>query len=243
MDELEKRKFELHSQTDGYQEKVDQAERYVNKIFERYDNPHIEFSGGKDSLVLLHLVVQKCGYTDTDVYHFENELLKMPGVTEFVKYAVEEIGGNLVLRSGNEAKEGRVFWATLAETFESRDWSVRVMGIRADESSQRRDRVDKNSDIPLTRKERFDAAFPIHDLSARDIWSYIVVNQLPYHSLYDEQAELYGGMEHESNRLSMFLNESFDSLGLRQVSQFLHPEKMNLFKHLKQIDEQEDGTG
>ena len=30
---------------------------------------------------------------------------------------------------------------------------------------------------------------------------YIVANNLPYHEIYDEQAELYGGIDARSNRL------------------------------------------
>ena len=234
MDKLEQRKFELHAKTDEFNEKVRAAEQHVQTVFDRYENPHVEFSGGKDSLVTLHMVVDRCGYPDSDVFYFDNPTLALPGVTGYVETAVNEIGGTLIHRTGGRGTEDGGFWRNYRELHEERGWDVRVMGIRAAESNERRTRVDQNASLPITTEEKFDAVFPIHRWTATDVWAYIVNESLPYHRVYDDQAELYGGIDHRSNRLSMCLTRQSDSLGLRSVNQFLHPSKMNTLKNIRE---------
>jgi 3'-phosphoadenosine 5'-phosphosulfate sulfotransferase (PAPS reductase)/FAD synthetase len=243
MDDLERRKFELHAQQDAYQDKLADAERYVNAVFDRYANPHVEFSGGKDSLVTLHLVADRCGYSNVDVFHFENAVLGLPGVTDYARTAVEEIGGTLVHRAGEKESSMGGFWTHLSDLYQQRNWDVRVMGIRAEESNTRRDRVDDDARLPVTTNERFDAAFPICQFSATDVWAYIVDHNLPYFDGYDEQAELYGGMDAPENRLSHLFTNQFDSLGLRSIAQFVAPSKMNQLKNVQYQSQHGDTNG
>lgn len=246
MNDLEARKFRLHAETDDYQRRVEQAKRWVCSVFERFDAPCLNYSGGKDSFVLLHLVASECGYSDVDIYHFDNGLLRVPGSDDFVRASVNRLGGNLFVRSSESANDERMvveeghgyngFWGQYKQLVDDREWDVRLLGIRAGESPQRRDRFDGDG-LPVSYDEEWTAAAPIHEFSARDVWGYIVSNDLEYHEIYDEQGDLYGGMEHPSNRLVTLYDSEFDSLGSREVSQFLYPERTN---ELKQIEQDED---
>lgn len=244
MDELERRKFTLHAQTDAYQQRVDQAEQWIHRLFDRYNNPCLNYSGGKDSLVLLHLVAAACGYDDVDVFHFDNGVLRVPGSETFVEDSVNRIGGTLFFRGSEAAdspqmltEEGhgyKGFWGWYRRLQNQQGWDLRLLGIRAEESGKRRDRVDPDSDIPMTRQEEFTAAFPIHHFTTTDIWSYIVEHDLAYHEIYDKQADLYGGIEADGNRLVTIYDSEFDSLGSRTVSQFIYPGRTNELKHIEQ---------
>lgn len=152
MDELERRKFELHSQKTEYQERVEKAKRWIHEIFDRYDNPCLNYSGGKDSLVLLHLVAEKCGYSNVDIYHFDNGLLEVPGSTSFVEESVSRIGGNLFQRTSEKVNSREMlteeghgyngFWGWYSYLSNEQNWDLRLVGIRAAESTERRERFD-----------------------------------------------------------------------------------------------------
>jgi len=245
MDDLERRKFELHSQSDEYRERVEKAEQWIHEIFDRYNNPCLNYSGGKDSLVLLHLAAEKCGYGSVDIYHFDNGLLEVPGNTDFVETSVHRIGGNLFKRTSEKAnsqlmvtEEGHGyngFWGWYSTLQGDQGWDIRLLGIRAAESTKRRDRFDsKNRGPPINTGEEYTSAAPIHHLTTRDIWSYIVEHDLKYHSIYDKQGELYASMEARGNRLSLLYDSEFDSLGARTISQFVYPDRTNELKDIEQ---------
>jgi 3'-phosphoadenosine 5'-phosphosulfate sulfotransferase (PAPS reductase)/FAD synthetase len=241
MDELERRKFELHSKESDYKSRIQKAGDNIEYIFDNFESPVINYSGGKDSLVLLHLVSQRCGYQNVPVYHFDNGLLKVPGSVDFVKNSVERIGGDLFVRSSEKAnsedmilEEGHGYSGFFGwyNTLSKREgWDIRVLGIRADESNERRDRYD--SENPVNYDEYYTSSAPIHHLTTRDIWSYIVSNGLEYHSIYDEQAKLYDTIEHPRNRLVTLYDSEFENLGSKEISMFLYPNKSSKLKDIE----------
>ena len=103
VDELERRKFELHAEREEYRSRIEQAKNWIHATFDRFENPNVNYSGGKDSLVLLHLTAD-CGYSP-DVYHFDNGLLRVPGNTDFVEESVARIvpDADLILKSSAAA--------------------------------------------------------------------------------------------------------------------------------------------
>ncbi len=251
MDDLERRKFQLHSQQADYQDRVEQARNWVHEIFDRYDRPCLNYSGGKDSLVLLHLIAE-AGYTP-DIYHFDNGLLEVPGSTDFVEESVERVapGSELLVRTSEAANSEKMvleeghgyngFWGWYSRLHDERGWDIRLLGIRAEESGRREQRFDSSSKRPpINRGEQYTVAAPIHHLTTRDVWSYIISQGLKYHEIYDRQAELYGSMEARGNRLALLYDSEFDSLGARTVSQFVFPGRTNELKEVEQKTEKHD---
>ena len=241
MTPLERRKFELHARTSGYQKRFEQATEWVKRCFRTFDNPVLNYSGGKDSLVLLHLVAHRCGYDDVDVFHFDNGLLDVPGVGDFVRESVRRIGGNLLVRTSEAANDERMvreeghgyrgFWGHHSYLWKQRGWDARLLGIRAGESNQRRDRF---GEPPIAWVEEYTAAAPIHQLTTRDVWAYIVSHGLEYHPIYDRRGELYDDHEHGANRLVTLYDSEFNSLGAQEISQFLYPGETNALKDIEQ---------
>lgn len=245
MNQLERRKFELHAETDGYGRRVQQARAWIHDVFDEFENPCLNYSGGKDSLVLLHLTAAKAGYDDVEIYHFDNGILRIPGSDDFVRESVSRIGGNLFARTSKAANSEEMvieeghgyngFWGQYWNLAYERDWDGRILGIRGQESRNRRDRFDSSGEKPpINWHEDHPAAAPIHHLTARDVWSYIVSNGLDYHEIYDRQGDLYGDMEHRSNRLVTLYDAEFDSLGAREISQFIYPNETNELKDIEQ---------
>lgn len=245
MNDLEERKFRLHADTEEYQDRIAQAREWIDQTFEAFDRPCLNYSGGKDSLVLLHLTAADCGYDDVDVYHFDNGLLRVPGSDDFVHESVARIGGNLFARTSESANSDEMvleeghgyngFWGQYFSLAEERGWDGRLVGIRAAESGQRRDRFDSDGTRPpINWNEDTPASAPIHHLTTRDVWAYIVENDLDYHDIYDEQGALYGDMEARGNRLVTLYDREFESLGSLEVSQFLFPGETNKLKDIEQ---------
>ena len=53
-----RRTYEMHSKQKSYNDNIKLAKENVSEIINSKYNPVIEYSGGKDSLVLLHMVIQ-----------------------------------------------------------------------------------------------------------------------------------------------------------------------------------------
>lgn len=240
MNKLKQRKFELHSKSDDYLSRIEKAKSNIQTIYDEFTNPCINYSGGKDSLVLLHLISQKCRYKP-DIYHFDNGILKIPESDEFVRESVSRIGGDLYIRSSEKANSEKMvneeghgykgFFGWYKRLAQDHDWDVRILGIRAEESGDRERRFDSSE--PINYGEQFIAAAPIHHLTTTDIWSYIYSNSIEYHPIYDTQAELYGDIEHQSNRLVTLYDSEFDSLGSRTISKFIYPSESYELKELE----------
>lgn len=243
MDELERRKFRLHADTGGYKKRIEKARDWIHTIFERYGNPCLNYSGGKDSLVLLNLIAE-VGY-EPDIYHFDNGLLEVPGNSDFVEKSVERIApaAELIVKTSEAANSDKMvleeghgyagFWGWYSTLQEEHGWDARLLGIRAEESGEREHRFDSSGrNPPVNTDEEYVVAAPIHHLTTRDVWSYIVDHRLEYHEIYDRQGQLYGSIEAGGNRLALLYDSEFDSLGARTVSQFVFPGRTNELKEI-----------
>lgn len=242
MNDLEERRFQLHARQEDYEQRIAEAQSHLDAVSRRFDEPCLHVSGGKDSLVLWHLAVS-AGY-DWPVYHFDNGVLNVPGVTEFVRERASDWNASLYVRTSEAANDERMvveeghgydgYWGQYWSLVGKHGWDVRILGIRADESSQRRDRFTGK---PPTDSNGDDvAAAPIHALTTADIWAYIVEHDLPYHDIYDRQGQLYDGIDAAENRLVTLYDSEFDSLGAREISQFVYPGETNALKEMEQSD-------
>ena len=235
---LERKKFELHAKQAGYARRVEEAERHIRATFEKYDTPYVSVSGGKDSTVLHHLVTQRCGYDDVDVFHFDQGKLAVPGAREHVETLIEEFGGTDCVRTSkamydesmsqeerhSELHAGRHGW--IRKLTEERDWDVAMLGIRAEESARRRDRYTGSPPTHVMSGRQVTVA-PVHELTTEDVWAYIVENELPYHEQYDKKGKLLGSIDARENRLSSFQSPGLDRFGEGAVSSFLYPSESN----------------
>ncbi|RLE61542.1 MAG: hypothetical protein DRJ35_00030 [Thermoprotei archaeon] len=176
-----------------------EAIAFIRKVYEEYRLPvFVSFSGGKDSLVTLHLVEKALGRDFLVV--FNDTGIEFPETVEYVKRIVQREGLKLIIAdAGDKFWRGAKIMGPPARDFR---WCCKVtkfaplarelkkiypeaalsfVGIRKYESSQRArsSRVWRNKWLP-----KIIAATPILDWTALDIWLYILWKKLLPNKLY-----------------------------------------------------------
>ena len=172
--------------------------KYAKKVFNK--NIVVAFSGGKDSLVALHLALQVLG-PEVPVL-FNDTTIEFPETTQYIRSLAKEWGLNLVI-----TKPRKPFFLAVKEkgwaTHENR-WCCRpykeepafkfisennvaaeVTGVKRTESIYRRSltpiREPKRKENPPIIRIN-----PIYDWNDWEVWRYIRINNLPYNPLYDK---------------------------------------------------------
>ena len=182
------------------------ALKFIHVMAEKVRKPIIvSFSGGKDSLVALHLTLE-AGYKPAIV--FNDTGIEMPETYEFIEEIVKKWELDLLVASA-----GDLFWraveklgppgkdfrwcckvvklAPLARLLIERfpDGALNIVGQRAFESLDRAwsPRVWRNKWIP-----HILSISPIQDWSQLAIWLYIWRHKLPYNPLYERGFDRIG---------------------------------------------------
>ena len=186
-----KQSYLWHSKHKDYLEHVKEAKRNIEYVLDNYQ-PVLLYSGGKDSLVLLHMIMQykrdvPIYYNDSG-YDYESQQQKMP--RDFTKEILEigyEAGAKSIHVGGGSTPSSRKFFAQLYQYMKEKGCNLELLGIRGGESTGRKNRVEG----ALVRKEGVRwLAFPIRYFTTDDIWSYLVSNNIRYLSYYDYYAKL-----------------------------------------------------
>ena len=191
--------YEMHSKHKSYQKNIKLANDNITKILESEYKPVIEYSGGKDSLVLLHMIMQQDNTIPIFNYHpcygkyakqiyrtqkTHNELMKSAEIAGAMDLTVV----NTPFWNGEKYLIGDYF-PMLFNFMKKRDCDLELLGIRGSESITRKHRVKG----PLIRIEgQRRVAFPIRHLTVDDVWSYIITHDLFYVSHYDVYGQIYG---------------------------------------------------
>ena len=175
------------------------AHAFIHVMYEKVGKPLVvSYSGGKDSLVALHLTLS-AGLEPRML--FNNTGIELPETLEAVRLAAEKWGLDVV-----EASAGDAFWravryfgppardyrwcckvcklAPLARVAR-REWpdgALNVVGQRGFESFDRArsPRVWRNRWVP-----QLLAISPIQEWTQMHVWLYIAKHRLPYNKLYD----------------------------------------------------------
>ncbi len=221
--------FRAWSKRDEYKKNLREAKRSLRKVLDTH-NCIVLYSGGKDSLVVLHLTLQYD--PNIPVYHYsagyDYEVMQMKEPKAVrdeiigIAYKVGVKPGRLHI-AGGDGPSHRKFFGQLRRVMDEESCDVELLGIRAGESITRRERV---KDAPLVKREGSRlVCFPIKSWSWMDVWAYIVSNDLPYLSLYDEYARVYG---YDRARWSMlFSGFTLDKGGGYYFDGIFHPEMRN----------------
>jgi len=179
-----------------YQEfKTRQAKKIIERAVNIFrDNLALAFSGGKDSLVVLHLALEV--KPDITVV-FNNTSVEFPETVKFVRRLAKEWGFNLyttkpkkhflkaVKENGWAAHENR--WCCnpykkepALEFFKENGIVAEITGTIRTESIYRR------SLKPFKEfKDGFVRVNPIYDWNDNEVWQYIKQNGLPHNPLYN----------------------------------------------------------
>lgn len=209
--------FKLWAQNKQYQEKLEGAKCLISKALSEY-KCYVAYSGGKDSTVVLHLVLQL--NPNVMVLHWDYGRYYMP------KEVLEEIIGiarkvgvrNLRIETSDLYKKlgrkainvlGRELLGKLVPQLYKEGYRCVFLGLRAEESIRRKLRV-KNTRILKGIKE----ICPLHNWTWLDVWAYIVSNNLPYLSHYDKYAQIEGW---NKTRFVTYFDPEFNKFGAQNL--------------------------
>jgi len=180
----------------------------------------VSVSGGKDSMAMLHILVNKCK-PDLRVFHWDHGPWLMPREVER-----EILGGiaavapraRLIVREyalGSEERsrwDWRTWYKAFFSTLAQLGYRYHLLGIRADESCRRRARGR------IVRRRQWIEVHPIYHFTWRDVWAYVFKHRVPVPRVYFRYARLLGW---DRVRLVTFFDREFEKYGQPQLDKLL----------------------
>lgn len=181
-----------------YQKRLGVAKAEIYHNLNTHDKPYIAVSGGKDSMVLLHLVNQVAKGIGKEVVawsHLSNA--SFPSTFETIEKLVERCGIEWVVNENKDAytylrdkekmKFGKsgVFFDSVKEFAADKD--LAFVGTRASESKRRRKAFNIKG-MTFSSKSMGDVTVcnPLAWFRLEDIASYTVENNIPMHPIYSK---------------------------------------------------------
>lgn len=218
--------FELWAELPEYAARIKEAENNIKQILIT-EWPAVLYSGGKDSLVLLHMVMRQNNqipvyYSDSG-YDYESQQIKMPkAMTDDIVKIGREAGAKILYSCGHKTPNSKRFFGNLFRVMKKHNCTVELLGIRGQESTRRTRRV-KGPLIQMDGSRR--VAFPLRDLDWRDIWAYLITNNIRYLSYYDKYAAVEGG--YDKVRLTSRFSQGMVHKGGYYIDCVMMPEYRN----------------
>ena len=197
MRDIERRGYLAHASTNTFKRHVEFAIREVEKA-SRIGNAIVSTSWGKDSVALCHLAM------GLPMVHLQSPY-ELPGGEHVVQWFRDNGAEIVTLQTRknlydylawlkeyglgyereSHAKVGRARKAgELSEWASASGYTVQLLGMRADESAVRR-RVFRSKGVTYRRADGNWISNPLAWWTVQDVWAYLVLNDLPWHRLYD----------------------------------------------------------
>jgi len=193
---------------------VKRARRLVELALEMGCVPHVAFSGGKDSTVVLELVREQ--YPTVPAVWSDDEWY-LPETGEYMKRI--QAGGVDLHHIRTNAWHTDWFqikgdWSGIQQYAKVHDWGLTFLGLRQEESAARRLHLRTSGPLFFAQSDDLWHCNPIHDWTWHDVWAYIVDNGLDYNRAYDRLAEI--GVPPERQRIGPLAVERV--LGYGQIA-------------------------
>ena len=236
MKESIRKAFLEWSKTEEYKQKVENAKKIIRYFLKFSKKPYVAYSGGKDSTVLLHLVLQE--KEDVTVLHWDYGKYYIPrSIEREIIENAKKIGAkNIIIETSklyDKLKRNarsvfpRELYRRIIPKMAKQGYDLAFIGLRAEESISRRKRTKNyfEEDFLITN------CYPIRDFTWRDVWAYIVSNNLPYLKHYDIYGELIG---YDKARFVTILDKEFEHVGGYHIDKVIYYRFLNVDKSRRQ---------
>jgi phosphoadenosine phosphosulfate reductase len=229
---MERAGYLAHSRSSGFRSLVARAYGLVGETLAVARRPYVSFSGGKDSLVVLHLALSVA--PEIDVIWSDDEV-EHPATIAYIRELASMWGLRLRIVYGPvEHRNGFRSWAT-DPPFRPPEpdairipgrcdvWSVRegydavLLGTRRDESGLRETVGRIHGPLHRLATGQWRCT-PLDRWRTADVWAFIVSGGLPYNPVYDDLAAVGIPRDSHDSRVGMLL------LGTREVQRRAWPE-------------------
>jgi len=202
-------KYRLHAKLPVFQRRVDESLSMVKQaIAEIPGTWAVSYSGGKDSTVMLDLCV-RAGWKGPILYQTYGELETLPDNIKMVNWARDYYGLDVHIKEAPGEFEvyrdvGHFFiepttpkeWAAVRRWYRNafgelskyakrQGWVGQFLGLRIEESDQRRMVLGHRKSLYYAKSRKLWTCCPLYNWNGRDIWAYLVSNDLPWASIYD----------------------------------------------------------
>lgn len=177
-------------------DKISFAQLLIKWVSRKYkkDNVAVAWSGGKDSTVLLHIIVSLYNNKVPFKVFFADSNLDSPGVSDFIKkvsrlwslklnreIVVDKKGADLISKEKSKEKIyikiEEAFSKSLLKTIKKEKIKVMFWGtLFHDHNNRQKDFFSKKHGALFV--------FPLLHFEEKDIWRYIYENKVPYMDLY-----------------------------------------------------------
>lgn len=204
----------IWAQTGAFRRAVERARSRVQRFVARGAG-YASVSWGKDSLVLAHLVAIEAPSVPVVWVEVEG---RCPPECHAVMAVFARRYPNVALHVRREAPDGAVH-----PKLRGFAWAVAefgrpyLSGVRGAESSARRQAQRAGA-------ERRWAVMPILDWSARDVWAYLALHDLPIHPVY--AMTLGGRLDRDQLRMGTIGGDRGRGWGRAEWEQHYYPEMM-----------------
>jgi len=213
--EMERQKALLRAEMPEYRYLVNKTKSFIRWALKQVDNPYISCSFGKDSSVLLHLMLSV--KKDIPVYCFVCEQTEMlDNYDEVIGFWVDKCNLQLIdFDQSNSLKINK-----MSKLSKSIDCDSFFNGIRAEESKNRRIALRKYGKFHLMKSSGKYRIAPLAWWETEDIMTYVLNQDLPLLDTY----KAIGGAGRTGtflpNANSLTLNSALQSLKLKSVSDY-----------------------
>lgn len=173
---MDKKTSLLYAQLTPFKALVNKTNGFIRWALERVNNPYVACSFGKDSAVMLHLILKHKKDIKVRFVRWRNETEFIDNYDEVIK-----MWGDINLEQIELSREG--LCDRRKNRFDAIGFDSYFIGLRQEESVDRRITLKKNG-MFYTTKSKIIRISPLSDWTEKDITAYMFSNNLPVLNTY-----------------------------------------------------------